>query len=85
MDDLISELKVGIIKHLGFDDMEPDEIETDAPLFETGLGLDSIDALELVVLLKESYGIEIKDIEEGKTIFASIQVLSEFVKENRQK
>ena len=85
MDALEAQLKEGIIERLGFDDITPEEIETDAPLFGEGLGLDSIDALELVVLLQENYGIKIDDIEEGKQIFASIAVLAKYVNENRQK
>lgn len=78
-------LKEGIIKWLDFDDLTPEEIESDAPLFGEGLGLDSIDALELVVMLQENYGIEITDISEGKKIFASVSVLAQYVDEHRQK
>ena len=85
MEALKNELKLGIIERLDFDDMSPEDIESDAPLFDEGLGLDSIDALELVVMLQDSYGIEIKEISEGKKIFASVSTLAQYVEEHRRK
>ena len=67
---LVTQLKVAL---------PPEHIELDAPLFGTGLGLDSIDALELVVLLEKEYGIVIKDIEEGRPAFRSVRTLADFI------
>ena len=77
------ELKTKIIESLKLQDVTADQIEDDAPLFGTGLGLDSIDALELVVLLEKEYGIVIKDIEEGRPAFRSVKTLAEFIAAKR--
>jgi len=73
------DLKSKIIESLRLQDITPDKIDDDAPLFGTGLGLDSIDALELVVLLEKEYGIVIKDIEEGRPAFRSVRTLADFI------
>ncbi len=83
MDVLESELKTKIIESLRLEDVTPDQIQDDAPLFGTGLGLDSIDALELVVMLENNYGIVIKDIEEGRPAFKSVRALADFVRAKR--
>jgi len=85
MSDLKLELKQLIIKAANLDDVEADEIEDDQPLFVEGLGLDSIDALELSVALEASYGINITDTDTARSAFASINTLAEFVTENRKK
>ena len=77
------ELKSKIIESLKLQDITPEQIDDDAPLFGTGLGLDSIDALELVVLLEKEYGIVIKDIEEGRPAFRSVKTLAEFITAKR--
>jgi len=77
------ELKSKIIESLKLQDITPEQIDDDAPLFGTGLGLDSIDALELVVLLEKDYGIVIKDIEEGRPAFRSVKTLAEFIAAKR--
>jgi acyl carrier protein len=64
-------------------DITPDRIDNNAPLFGSGLDLDSIDALELVVMLEKHYGIVIKDIEEGRPAFQSIRALAEFIQAKR--
>jgi acyl carrier protein len=74
-----TELKAKIIESLNLQDVTPDKIEDDAPLFGAGLGLDSIDALELVVMLEKNYGIVIKDIEEGRPAFRSVRTLADFI------
>ena len=74
-----TELKKKIIESLRLQDVTPDQIGDDEPLFGTGLGLDSIDALELVVMLEKEYGIVIKDIEEGRPAFKSPRTLADFV------
>ncbi len=83
MPSLTHELKAKIIESLKLQDITPEQIADDAPLFGTGLGLDSIDALELVVLLEKDYGIVIKDIEEGRPAFRSVQTLAEFIAAKR--
>lgn len=76
---LKSELKDLIIKTLHLEDVKAEDIVDDAPLFGEGLGLDSIDALELVVALEKSYNVIIEDEEVGKQAFASIEALADFV------
>ena len=83
MEQLMTELKGLIINHLKLQGTKPEDIDNDAPLFGSGLGLDSIDALELIVLLQQEYGIKIKNAEEGKSIFQSIRTIAEFVSKNR--
>ena len=85
MEQLISELKNKIIEVLNLEDVQPEDIDNDAPLFGEGLGLDSIDALELIVMMEKVYGIKIKDPSAGKEIFKSINTMAEFVKANRTK
>ena len=85
MDELILELKKEIIKVLNLEGMTPDEISDDDELFGQGLGLDSIDALELIVLLEKNYGIKLKDPTQGKEIFKSVRVMAEFIHANRMK
>jgi acyl carrier protein len=85
MEELILELKQEIIKALNLEDMTPDEIETDAPLFGEGLGLDSIDALELIVLLEKKYGIKLANPAEGKAIFKDVATIADYVSKNRKK
>ena len=83
MDILLDELKTRIIESLRLEDISPGQIDDDAPLFGAGLGLDSIDALELVVMLEQYYGIVIKDIEESRPAFQSVRALAAFVKAKR--
>ena len=85
MEDLVLELKQGIIEVLNLEDVRPEDIDADAPLFNSDLGLDSIDALELIVLMDKKYGIKLKDPREGKKVFQSVNTMALFVKENRTK
>ena len=85
MDELILELKKEIIKVLNLEGMNPEDISDDGELFGQGLGLDSIDALELIVLLEKNYGIKLKDPTQGKEIFKSVRVMAEFIQKNRTK
>ncbi|MBR5928715.1 MAG: acyl carrier protein [Prevotella sp.] len=85
MEELVLELKKQIIEVLNLEDVQPEDIENDAPLFGSGLGLDSIDALELIVMMEKNYGIKIKDPSAGKEIFKSINSMAEFVQANRKK
>jgi len=85
MDELVVELKKEIIKVLNLEGMTPDDIADDDELFGEGLGLDSIDALELIVLLEKNYGIKLKDPAQGKEIFKSVRIMAEFIQANRTK
>lgn len=84
MDTLITQLRAQIIEHLNLDDIQPSDVGADDPLFgDDGLGLDSIDALEVVVLLDEHYGIKVDDPNEINESFASLRTLAEFIKQNQ--
>lgn len=85
MDELIYTLKEQIIDALNLEEMTPEDIENDAPLFGDGLGLDSIDALELIVLLEKHYGIKLANPAEGKEIFKSVSTIAAYVEKNRTK
>ncbi len=85
MEELVLELKKQIIEVLNLEEMTPENIETDSPLFGEGLGLDSIDALELIVLLEKKYGIRLANPAEGKAIFKSVGTIADFVSKNRKK
>ncbi|MDY4411126.1 MAG: phosphopantetheine-binding protein [Prevotella sp.] len=85
MEELINELKQQIIAALNLEDMTPDDIDADAPLFGEGLGLDSIDALELIVLMEKQYGIRLATPAEGKAIFKSVRTMADYVSKNRKK
>jgi acyl carrier protein len=82
MDALIEKLKLEIIQQLNLADLTPADIDPDAPMFSDGLGLDSIDALELIVLLEKTYGIKIKDPKDGKEVFKSVRSMAEYIKAN---
>lgn len=77
------DLKAKIIAALKLQDITPAQIDNDAALFGSGLGLDSIDALELVVMLEKEYGVVIKDIEQGRPAFRSVRALAEFIEARR--
>ena len=79
MEELILELKEKIIETLNLEEMTPEDIDADEPLFGEGLGLDSIDALELIVLLEKNYGIKLANPAEGKAIFKNIRTIAEYV------
>ena len=86
MEELITELKNEIIEDLNLEEMTPDDINTDASLFgDDGLGLDSIDALELIVLLEKKYGIKLASAAEGKKIFKSVSTMADYISKNRKK
>lgn len=82
--ELISKLRLLIIESLQLEDIEPSDIEEEEPLFGNGLGLDSIDALELVVALEKEFGIIIPDEEVGQEAFASLSALTDFVMRERK-
>jgi acyl carrier protein len=83
MADLTNKLKEEIIKQLNLGDLKPEDIDVNAPLFGEGLGLDSIDALELIVLLEKNYGIKIQDPKDGQKIFQSIQTMADYITANQ--
>lgn len=80
---LKEEVKQKMIEFLNLAPMTPAEIKDDAPLFGEGLGLDSIDSLELVVMLKRVYGIDIKDPKDGRKILVDINTMVEYIEKNR--
>lgn len=82
-DELANELKELIVNSLNLDDIEPSEIDSDEPLFGSGLELDSIDALELVVSLEKKYAIKIGSSEESKAALQSVNTLADLILENR--
>jgi len=82
METLENKLKLQIIQQLNLEDISPDDIETEAPLFNEGLGLDSIDALELIVLLEKEYGLKVGDTRRGKEILFSVKTMAEYIREN---
>lgn len=83
MEKLTDKLKKQIVEYLNLEDLKPEDISDDEPLFGGGVGLDSIDALELIVLLEKDYGIKIENPEEGKKVFQSIASMAEFIEKNR--
>nr|WP_187350451.1 phosphopantetheine-binding protein [Marnyiella aurantia] len=83
--DLREELKAKIIEVLNLEDVSAEEIANDAPLFGGGMGLDSIDALELIVLLDKQYGIKLADPKKGKEIFESIDTMASYIEQHRTK
>jgi acyl carrier protein len=84
MSELKENLKAQIIEQLSLEDLTPADIQDDAPLFgDEGLGLDSIDALEFIVLLESNYGIKIADPSQGREIFHSVNSLAAFIESNQ--
>jgi len=75
-------LKELLVENLALEDISPDDIRDDEVLFGDGLGLDSLDAVEIVVLLQRNFGLQIKDVTQGREVFYSIDTLSRFVYQN---
>lgn len=84
MQDLKTTLKEQIIESLNLQGMKPEDIDDNAPLFGEGLGLDSIDSLELMVLLERNYGIKIEDAREGRKVLTSVQSMAEYIQEHQK-
>ncbi len=82
--DLIEKVKQMIIDSLRIEGMTPGEIEIDAPLFGEGLGLDSIDALQLVVAMEKEFGVVVPDAATGTKVFVSVRSMSEYIAEHRK-
>ncbi len=86
MENLINELKIQIKEALNLEDLSIEEFDENAPLFgDDGIGLDSIDALEIIVLLEKKYGIRLANAAEGKDIFKNVATIAEYVEKNRKK
>ncbi len=84
IEELTQELRNELIKQLNLEDMLPPNFDENTPLFGEGLGLDSIDSLELVVLMDRNYGLKLKDPKEGRHVFYSIRTMAEYIHKNRQ-
>ena len=80
-DDLKKTLIIGLV----LEDIDPSEIADDDPLFNEGLGLDSVDAIELVVILDNEYGIKFKDMDAAREVFVSVQILTDYINKNATK
>ena len=86
MEQLIKDLKVQIKEALHLEELSIEDFDENAPLFgEDGIGLDSIDILEIIVLLEKEYGIRLSNPKEGKAIFRSVKTIAEYVQANRKK
>ena len=83
MEQLMDELKVQIIEALNLKHLKPEDIGYDQPLFVEGLGLDSIDALELIVLLQQKHDTKIGDAQQGPKIFKSVRTMAEYILANK--
>jgi acyl carrier protein len=79
------QLKKLIIEELNLEEISPEDIEDDAPIFGEGLGLDSLDAVEIVVILEKHFGVEVKSLDEGKEAFSSINALAAYIEKRMPK
>ncbi|MBX2902725.1 MAG: acyl carrier protein [Chitinophagales bacterium] len=79
MEELITTLKAQIVEQLNLQHLKPEDIGADQPLFGEGLGLDSIDALELIVLMQQKYGIKLADPSEGPKIFQTVRTMATYI------
>lgn len=79
----VEKLKAILVKELNLEELTPEDIDENAPLFGEGLGLDSLDAVELVVIIQKHFGIEIKDMEEGRSAFQSVNALAAYIEGRR--
>ncbi len=82
MSDLRTELKHKLVKTLDLQDVNPDEIADDEPLFGDGLGLDSIDVLEIVVMIEQDFGIKIDNKELGQEVLRSVSTLADYIEKH---
>lgn len=84
MEQLILELKEHLIEELNLEEITPEDIDADAALFGDGLGLDSIDALEIILILEKYYGVKLSNSQESRHIFYSVRTLAEYIEANRK-
>lgn len=84
MEKLIRELKIKIIKLLNLTDLAADDMDADRPLVGSDLGIDSIDVLEMVIMVEKDYGIKIDSRELGIKVFATLRTMAEYIRENRR-
>lgn len=85
LEQIRKKLKKLLVTNLSLADIKPEDIKDDEILFEEGLGLDSLDAVEIVVLLQRNFGLEVKDMDQGKKIFFSIDTLTQYIYKNTKK
>ncbi len=85
MEKLMEQLKAQIIEQLSLQHLKPEDIGDDQPLFVDGLGLDSIDALELIVLLQQQYHIKLSNAEDGPKVFQSVRTMATYIKNHQEK
>ncbi len=83
MDKLMNDLKLQIVAQLNLQDIRPEDIGNDEPLFNEGLGLDSIDALELIVLMQQQYKIKLVSSDEGPKVFRTVRTMAEYITANK--
>ena len=79
MSDLKTNLKKQLIEHLNLEDLSTEDIKDDTPLFRDGLGLDSIDALEIIVMLDKQFDVKIKNPEDGVKIFQTVNTIAKYI------
>jgi acyl carrier protein len=82
--ELKEKLKTILIEDLNLENMKPEDIDDAAPIFGEGLGLDSLDAVELAMLLQKHFGIELKSMDDGRPAFASVNALAAFIEANQK-
>ena len=85
VEELIPQLQALIVKQLNLEDTAPESLDPDMPLFGEGLGLDSIDAIELIVLMDRNYGIKMGDPKEARKVFQSVRTMAQYIQETLQK